>query len=90
MMKSPLLALAIASLSAIPALGADLPYRKGPPVYTPPPPPIFTWTGFYVGLNAGGIIGQDPRSNVTGNPHIVAGLRAAGFSGGWLSPAASQ
>jgi outer membrane immunogenic protein len=34
------------------AFAADLPSRKGPPpVYVPPPP---QWTGFYVGLNAGG------------------------------------
>jgi outer membrane immunogenic protein len=35
------------------ALAADLPSRKGPPAaLLLPPPPL--WTGFYVGLNAGG------------------------------------
>jgi outer membrane immunogenic protein len=34
------------------ALAADLPAIKGPPPPPPPPPPL--WTGFYVGLNAGG------------------------------------
>jgi outer membrane immunogenic protein len=34
------------------ALAADLPSRAPPPVYLPPPP-VFTWTGFYIGLNAG-------------------------------------
>jgi opacity protein-like surface antigen len=33
------------------ALAADLPYHKSPPDYAPPP--IFTWTGFYVGFNRG-------------------------------------
>jgi len=34
------------------AMAADLPTTKGPPVaYVPP---AFSWTGFYVGLNAGG------------------------------------
>ena len=34
------------------AFAADLPNRKAPPYIPPPPPPL--WTGFYVGLNAGG------------------------------------
>ena len=36
------------------ALAADLPTHKGapaPPPYTPPP--AFTWTGFYIGVNGG-------------------------------------
>ncbi|CAN3990041.1 outer membrane protein [Methylocystis bryophila] len=35
------------------ALAADLPSRKAPPVYVPPPP-MLTWNGFYAGLNIGG------------------------------------
>lgn len=34
------------------ALAADLP-RKSAPVAYMPAPPVFTWTGFYVGVNAG-------------------------------------
>jgi outer membrane immunogenic protein len=33
------------------ASAADLP-RKAP-AYTPPPPPVYSWTGFYVGANIG-------------------------------------
>jgi len=48
------------ALLAGPALAADLPNRKEPPmapvVYAPPP---FSWTGFYVGLNAGGSFGSN-------------------------------
>jgi outer membrane immunogenic protein len=52
--KSLFSATAIAlMLAAQPAGAADLPSRKAPPVYMPPPP-VFTWTGFYAGLNLGG------------------------------------
>src|SRR4051794_32911658 len=36
------------------ALVAVLPFRAPPPRPFVPPAPIFTWTGFYIGVNAGG------------------------------------
>ncbi len=45
------------ALTAGSALAADLPSRKAAPAYIPPPPPPPMWTGFYVGLNAGGTFG---------------------------------
>jgi len=39
---------AIAALFATPALAADLPFKA-----LPPPVPLFVWTGFYGGVNAG-------------------------------------
>ena len=44
------------------ALAADLPSRKAP-VIAPPPPPM--WTGFHVGLNAGGTWGNNSSLNST-------------------------
>jgi outer membrane immunogenic protein len=54
------------------ALAADLPTHKGPPpapLYTPPP--AFTWTGFYVGVN-GGFGFSDTNNNSFG--HVSGGL----------------
>jgi outer membrane immunogenic protein len=53
-MKKVAFTLAAMALTAGSALAADLPTRKGPAVLPPPPPPPPAWTGFYVGLNAGG------------------------------------
>jgi outer membrane immunogenic protein len=56
------------TLSIGPALAADLPSRKGPPpIYVPPPPPPM-WTGFYLGLNAGGTFGGSNSVITSGGP----------------------
>jgi outer membrane immunogenic protein len=56
MMKTLTLSAAALALTAVAASAADLP-RRGPAVapapVVPVVTPIFTWTGFYVGLNAG-------------------------------------
>jgi outer membrane immunogenic protein len=56
-------AAAIVVAGAFAAQAADLPTKKAPvaPIYVPPP---FTWTGFYVGVNAGAIFSQS-NSNAT-------------------------
>lgn len=45
---------AIIALSAVSAQAADLPRRnQAPAPYYAAPVPLFTWTGFYLGVNAG-------------------------------------
>lgn len=77
---------AIAALMAVGTVGAqaaDLPTRKEAPapVFVPPP---FTWTGFYVGLNAGGIWSSGSRSATIFDPNaaIDGGILNASFPGG--------
>ncbi len=52
-MKRFLLASAALIAAGTAALPADLPSRKAPPQFSEIAVPMFTWTGFYVGLNAG-------------------------------------
>ncbi|QGM99166.1 outer membrane protein [Methylocystis parvus] len=66
-MKKVALSVAALALTAGSALAADLPSRKGPPVLPPPPPPPL-WTGFYVGLNAGGGWSSSTTTNVVTSP----------------------
>src|SRR6185436_15434663 len=61
------------------ALAADLPRRVAPPVYSPPPLPAFTWTGFYIGVNAGGIFPDKGDLAFTGDPLVVGPAIAAGI-----------
>jgi outer membrane immunogenic protein len=49
------------------AFAADLPSKKAP-AYLPPPPPPPLWTGFYVGLNAGGTWSESNSVTVSSAP----------------------
>lgn len=52
---------ALGILSSI-AVAADLPSRKAPVPYIAPPP-VFTWTGIYVGINAGAAFRTSNNNN---------------------------
>jgi outer membrane immunogenic protein len=69
---------AFALLGAGQALAADLPQPipRAPAAYLPPP--VFSWTGFYLGINGGYGFGQsswnDPIDGPTGNFSTSGGL----------------
>jgi outer membrane immunogenic protein len=57
-------AAALVVAGAVSAQAADLPTRKEAPVPVFVAPP-FTWTGFYLGVNAGGIFGSGGNASTT-------------------------
>jgi len=76
----------IAAAVAVPsgtAFAADLPTTKGPPVFKAPPP-AFTWTGFYVGGQAGYQWGHADALILGPAGGFLAGLpdNPSGFIGG--------
>jgi outer membrane immunogenic protein len=64
---------ALATLIAAPAFAADMPL-KAP--MAPPPAPVYSWTGFYIGGNVGWL-GMD-RVNLTATPNDAATAAAFG------------
>ena len=64
MMKKFLLASAATALVSTAAVAADLPRRAPPPVFTPVP--VFTWTGFYAGLETTYTFTDRQRITTTG------------------------
>ena len=86
MRKILLSTVALAALTGY-AMAGDLPSTKEAPVFVAPPP-VFTWTGFYVGANDGyggdefrypiAITGPRGVTAFTGTGHLTSG----GFIGG--------
>jgi len=71
-MRKFLIAMLIAPALLTAAHAADLPAR----VYTkaPPPPPIYSWTGFYVGANVGYAFNDPTVSFAPGDPLFAANI----------------
>lgn len=53
MLRRLIITSALVCLAGGSALAADLPNQKEAPVYTPPPPPVFSWSGLYIGGQVG-------------------------------------
>jgi outer membrane immunogenic protein len=86
-MKKLVLALALSGMSTA-AFAADLPSRSAPPVFVPPPP-IFTWTGYYVGVTAGYAFDGDHSFTNYGNTAVPVADIATGVRPGYVRDRAS-
>ncbi len=74
-----LIAGALALLGSSQALAADLPQAQ-PPVKAPAayvPAPVFSWTGFYLGINGGYGFGQSSWNNI--NDGSTGNFNTSGF-----------
>lgn len=86
MFRKFLLTTAAVAAFAGTAAAADLPSRRAPPVYLPPPPiPVFTWTGLYIGGQVGYEFGHSTAAvtaSATGNGLTANGASPSGVIGG--------
>jgi outer membrane immunogenic protein len=85
-MKKLALSVAALALATGSAIAADLPSRKAP-ILPPPPPPPPMWTGFYVGLNAGGTWANSNGQYLAAGP---AAINPGWMAWGHADPAAFQ
>ena len=76
------------------ALASDLPPPSAPraPVVYAPPPPVYNWTGFYLGINGGWGFGKSDWNTTvagtaldTGNFNVNGGLVGGTIGANWQS-----
>jgi outer membrane immunogenic protein len=72
------------------AYAADLPSRKAPPPPFTAPEPVALWTGFYVGLNAGGTFGGSQSASISAGDLLDAGPVAGAIPGAAFAASASN
>ncbi len=76
-MKKAVFSAAALALAAGSAFAADLPSKKTALYIPPPPPPM--WTGFYVGLNAGGTFSDNSSTTIVTGPLWTNPIVPGGF-----------
>lgn len=75
------LALACVLFASFAAFAADIPSRKAPPLPPQMLRPLTSWSGFYLGVNAGALVSQDRFAAILAAPTSI-NLSNAGFIGG--------
>jgi outer membrane immunogenic protein len=65
----------LALTAVAPVFAADLAVKAPPNI----PPPLFSWTGCFVGAHLGGVVSEDKETGILGNART---LSSAGFVGG--------
>ena len=82
MIRTLLLSTVVLATVAGSAFAADLPSRRAPPVYAPPPPiPVFTWTGFYVGGQVGYEFGKSNAVSTVAATGVIDDVTSASKNG---------
>jgi outer membrane immunogenic protein len=64
---------AVAGLIGTPAFAADIAVKAPPPA----PAPVYNWTGWYAGVNAGASMGSD-KTTLNGGPLFAQGIAVPG------------
>jgi outer membrane immunogenic protein len=87
-MKKLLLAgVGLLALGVTAASAADLPRREAMPTKAPvyAPPPVYNWTGFYLGINGGGAFGKSEFEGAlpSGSSNVSGGLVGGTIGYNW-------